>query len=84
MLKGNRNRLGHDRNTHGLNRKKVQRLQTEDEEDVSALSSSSKHSSPVPSPLQHTALVEKNSVKDKTLNVHGYENLLLSKDGQSN
>lgn len=56
----------------GLNKKKVSKLPTEDDDDVSALSSSSKHSSPVPSPLQHvTASSEKNVVKEKNSNSHG-------------
>lgn len=71
MLKGKRNRLGHDRSVHGLSRKRVQKLTTEDDDDISALSSSSKHSSPVPSPLHHTiaSTTEKNIVKEK--NSHG-------------
>lgn len=71
MLKGKRNRLGHDRSVHGLSRKRVQKLTTEDDDDISALSSSSKHSSPVPSPLHHTiaSTTEKNIIKEK--NSHG-------------
>ncbi|XP_076248827.1 non-specific lethal 1 isoform X2 [Calliopsis andreniformis] len=72
MLKGKRNRLGHDRSVHGLSRKRMQKLQTEDDDDISALSSSSKHSSPVPSPLHHTtASSEKNTVKEKSSTSHG-------------
>ncbi|KAG7189615.1 hypothetical protein KM043_017297 [Ampulex compressa] len=72
MLKGKRNRLCHDRSMHGLNRKRVPKLPTEDDDDISALSSSSKHSSPVPSPLQHTAAsLEKSTVKEKSSNSHG-------------
>lgn len=72
MLKGKRNRLSHDRSVHGLSRKRVQKLQTEDDDDISALSSSSKHSSPVPSPLHHTAAPsEKNTVKEKSSTSHG-------------
>ncbi|XP_026673161.1 uncharacterized protein LOC108629422 isoform X2 [Ceratina calcarata] len=71
MLKEKRNRLGHDRSVHGLNRKRVQKLTTEDDDDISALSSSSKHSSPVPSPLHHTAAsTEKNTVKEKSATSH--------------
>ncbi|XP_018341579.1 PREDICTED: uncharacterized protein LOC108748081 [Trachymyrmex septentrionalis] len=73
MLKNEkRNRLSHERSVPGLNKKKVSKLPTEDDDDVSALSSSSKHSSPVPSPLQHvTASTEKNVVKEKSSNSHG-------------
>nr|XP_034191066.1 KAT8 regulatory NSL complex subunit 1 isoform X1 [Osmia lignaria]XP_034191075.1 KAT8 regulatory NSL complex subunit 1 isoform X1 [Osmia lignaria] len=72
MLKGKRNRLGHDRSVHGLSRKRVQKLTTEDDDDISALSSSSKHSSPVPSPLHHTAAsTEKNTIKEKSSISHG-------------
>ncbi|KAL6429716.1 hypothetical protein ACFW04_007552 [Cataglyphis niger] len=74
MLKnGKRNRLGHsERSVPGLNKKKITKLPTEDDDDISALSSSSKHSSPVPSPLQHvTASSEKNTVKEKSSNPHG-------------
>ncbi|EFN65269.1 Uncharacterized protein KIAA1267 [Camponotus floridanus] len=74
MLKnGKRNRLGHsERSVSGLNKKKISKLPTEDDDDISALSSSSKHSSPVPSPLQHvTASSEKNTVKEKSSNPHG-------------
>lgn len=72
MLKGKRSRLGHDRSVHGLSRKRVQKLPTEDDDDISALSSSSKHSSPVPSPLHHTATsTEKNTVKEKSSTSHG-------------
>ncbi|XP_072759969.1 uncharacterized protein Nsl1 isoform X1 [Anoplolepis gracilipes] len=74
MLKnGKRNRLGHsERSVSGLNKKKISKLPTEDDDDISALSSSSKHSSPVPSPLQHvTASSEKNTVKEKSSNQHG-------------
>ncbi|KAM0736530.1 KAT8 regulatory NSL complex subunit 1 [Formica fusca] len=74
MLKnGKRNRLGHsERSVPGLNKKKISKLPTEDDDDISALSSSSKHSSPVPSPLQHvTASSEKNTVKEKSSNPHG-------------
>ncbi|XP_039311097.1 KAT8 regulatory NSL complex subunit 1 [Solenopsis invicta] len=74
MLKnGKRNRnLSHERSVPGLSKKKVSKLPTEDDDDVSALSSSSKHSSPVPSPLQHvTASTEKNIVKEKSSNSHG-------------
>ena len=73
VLKGKRSRLSHNRSVHGLNRKKVTKLPpVEDDEEASALSSSSKHSSPVPSPLQHTtALSEKNPpVKEKTTSSH--------------
>jgi len=72
MLKNEkRNRLSHERSVPGL-KKKVSKLPTEDDDDVSALSSSSKHSSPVPSPLQHvTASTEKNVVKEKSSNSHG-------------
>lgn len=72
MLKNEkRNRLSHERSVPGLNKKKVSKLPTEDD-DVSVLSSSSKHSSPVPSPLQHvTASTEKNVVKEKSSNSHG-------------
>lgn len=71
MLKGKRNRLGHDRSVHGLSRKRVQKLTTEDDDDISALSSSSKHSFPVSSPLHHTiaSTTEKNTIKEK--NSHG-------------
>ncbi|KAH0952245.1 hypothetical protein HN011_003549 [Eciton burchellii] len=74
MLKnGKRNRLPHERSMPGLNKKKISKLLTEDDDDISALSSSSKHSSPVPSPLQHvTASSEKNTnVKEKSSNSHG-------------
>lgn len=74
MLKnGKRNRLGHsERSVSALNKKKISKLPTEDDDDISALSSSSKHSSPVPSPLQHvTASSEKNTVKEKSSNPHG-------------
>lgn len=72
MLKGKRNRLGHDRSIHGISRKRVQKLPTEDDDDISALSSSSKHSSPVPSPLHHTTpSSEKNIVKEKSSTSHG-------------
>lgn len=72
MLKGKRNRLGHERNANGLSRKRVPKLPTEDDEDVNALSSSSKHSSPVPSPLQHTnTTLEKNSIKERNSTMHG-------------
>ncbi|XP_046818997.1 KAT8 regulatory NSL complex subunit 1 isoform X2 [Vespa crabro] len=72
MLKGKRNRLGHERNANGLSRKRVPKLPTEDDEDVNALSSSSKHSSPVPSPLQHTnTTLEKNSIKERNSTSHG-------------
>ncbi|XP_076658901.1 non-specific lethal 1 isoform X1 [Halictus rubicundus] len=72
MLKGKRNRLGHDRSVHGLSRKRVQKLPTEDDDDISALSSSSKHSSPVPSPLHHTVTsTEKSAVKEKSSTSHG-------------
>ncbi|XP_011703559.1 PREDICTED: KAT8 regulatory NSL complex subunit 1 [Wasmannia auropunctata] len=73
MLKSEkRNRLSHERSVPGLSKKKVSKLPTEDDDDVSALSSSSKHSSPVPSPLQHvTASTEKNVVKEKSSNSHG-------------
>lgn len=72
MLKGKRNRLGHERNANGLSRKRVPKLPTEDDEDINALSSSSKHSSPVPSPLQHTnTTLEKNSVKERNSTLHG-------------
>ncbi|XP_076663793.1 non-specific lethal 1 [Andrena cerasifolii] len=72
MLKGKRNRLGHDRSVHGLSRKRVQKLPTEDDDDISVLSSSSKHSSPVPSPLHHTITSsEKNTVKEKSSTSHG-------------
>ncbi|KZC06861.1 PREDICTED: uncharacterized protein LOC107195137 [Dufourea novaeangliae] len=72
MLKGKRNRLGHDRSVHGLSRKRVQKLPAEDDDDISALSSSSKHSSPVPSPLHHTATsTERNTVKEKSSTSHG-------------
>ncbi|KMQ93921.1 mll1 mll complex subunit [Lasius niger] len=74
MLKnGKRNRLGHsEKSVPGLNKKKISKLPTEDDDDISALSSSSKHSSPVPSPLQHvTASSEKNTVKEKSSNSHG-------------
>ncbi|XP_012228213.1 uncharacterized protein nsl1 isoform X2 [Linepithema humile] len=72
MLKnGKRNRLS-ERSVSGLSKKKISKLPTEDDEDISALSSSSKHSSPVPSPLQHvTASSEKNTVKEKSSNSHG-------------
>lgn len=76
MLKGKRNRLGHDRSVHGLSRKRVQKLNTEDDDDISALSSSSKHSSPVPSPLHHTtASTEKNTIKEKSSISHGLVSL---------
>lgn len=72
MLKEKRNRLGHERNANGLSRKRVPKLPTEDDEDINALSSSSKHSSPVPSPLQHTnTTMEKNSVKERNSTSHG-------------
>jgi len=74
MLKnGKRNRLPHERSMPGINKKKISKLLTEDDDDISALSSSSKHSSPVPSPLQHvTASSEKNTnVKEKSSNSHG-------------
>lgn len=72
MLKGKRNRLSHDRSIHGLTRKKVTKLPlAEDDDDVGPHSGSSKHSSPVPSPLQHTAPVEKNPPKEKSSNIHG-------------
>lgn len=74
MLKnGKRNRLSpSEKSVSGLNKKKISKLPTEDDDDISALSSSSKHSSPVPSPLQHvTASSEKNTVKEKSSNPHG-------------
>lgn len=72
LKNGKRNRLGHERSVHGISKKKVSKLPTEDDDDISALSSSSKHSSPVPSPLQHvTASLEKNTVKEKSSNSHG-------------
>lgn len=72
MLKnGKRNRITHDKNVPGLNKKKLSKLPTEDDDDISALSSSSKHSSPVPSPLQHVTASEKNTVKEKSSNSHG-------------
>ncbi|XP_066600627.1 KAT8 regulatory NSL complex subunit 1 [Prorops nasuta] len=72
MLKGKRNRLTHERNIQIFNKKKVPKLAPEDEEEISALSSSSKYSSPVPSPLQHpVATAEKTSFKDKGSNFHG-------------
>ncbi|XP_044584507.1 uncharacterized protein LOC123265005 isoform X1 [Cotesia glomerata] len=77
MLKGKREKLSNSgtpvggRNLTGLNRKRVNKLsqQNEDEDDVSQ-SSSSKHSSPVPSPLQHPA-IEKILPKEKSSNSHG-------------
>ncbi|KAK2583815.1 hypothetical protein KPH14_009713 [Odynerus spinipes] len=72
MLKEKRNRLGQERNANGLSRKRVPKLPAEDDEDMNALSSSSKHSSPVPSPLQHTnTTLEKNSVKERNSTSHG-------------
>ncbi|XP_015592058.1 KAT8 regulatory NSL complex subunit 1 isoform X2 [Cephus cinctus] len=73
MLKGKRNRHSHDRNIHGMSRKRIAKLTPpEDDEDASALSGSSKHSSPVPSPLQHTPTpVEKIPLKEKSTNPHG-------------
>ncbi|EFN75643.1 KAT8 regulatory NSL complex subunit 1 [Harpegnathos saltator] len=72
LKNGKRNRLGHERSVHGLNKKRISKMPTEDDDDISALSSSSKHSSPVPSPLQHvTASLEKNTVKEKSSNSHG-------------
>lgn len=72
MLKGKRNRLSHDRSLHGITKKKVTKLPpAEDEDDVGPHSGSSKHSSPVPSPLQHTPTVEKNPPKEKSSNIHG-------------
>ncbi|XP_014473264.1 PREDICTED: KAT8 regulatory NSL complex subunit 1 [Dinoponera quadriceps] len=72
LKNGKRNRIGHERSVHGLNKKRISKLPTEDDDDISALSSSSKHSSPVPSPLQHvTASLEKNAVKEKSSNSHG-------------
>ncbi|XP_057330219.1 uncharacterized protein LOC130670753 isoform X2 [Microplitis mediator] len=82
VLKGKRERLSNSgtaggnpgpggKNSIGLTRKKVNKLSqhNDDEDDVSAQSSSSKHSSPVPSPLQHHA--EKVTVKEKTSSSHG-------------
>ncbi|XP_076763735.1 non-specific lethal 1 [Xylocopa sonorina] len=73
MLKEKRNRLGCNRSIiHDLNKKRVQKWTTEDDDDISALSSSSKHSSPVPSPLHHTtASTEKNTIKEKSSTSHG-------------
>lgn len=72
MLKnGKRNRITHDKTVPGLNKKKLSKLPTEDDDEISALSSSSKHSSPVPSPLQHVTASEKNTVKEKSSNSHG-------------
>lgn len=51
----------------------------EDEEEASFLSGSSKHSSPVPSPLQHTtASSDKNPVKDKANSSQKYVYALQS------
>lgn len=73
VLKGKRSRLNRERNVHGLKKRVPKLSHVEDDEEMSALSSSSKHSSPVPSPLQHTAACsEKNSaIKEKTSTSHG-------------
>ncbi|XP_012254345.2 KAT8 regulatory NSL complex subunit 1 isoform X2 [Athalia rosae] len=72
MLKGKRNRLTIERSLHGITRKKVTKLPpAEDNDDIGPHSGSSKHSSPVPSPLQHTVTVEKNPPKEKSSNAHG-------------
>ncbi|XP_046430731.1 KAT8 regulatory NSL complex subunit 1 isoform X2 [Neodiprion fabricii] len=71
MLKGKRNRLSHDRGIHGLTRKKVTKLPLAQDEDDVPHSGSSKHSSPVPSPLQHTVTAEKNPPKEKSSSTHG-------------
>ncbi|XP_043466738.1 KAT8 regulatory NSL complex subunit 1 [Leptopilina heterotoma] len=73
VLKGKRSRLNRERNVHGLKKRVPKLSHVEDDEEMSALSSSSKHSSPVPSPLQHTAASsEKNSaIKEKTSTSHG-------------
>ncbi|XP_012283336.1 uncharacterized protein LOC105701285 [Orussus abietinus] len=73
MLKGKRRRLAHERNIHGLNKKKIAKVPPPDDyDDASVQSGSSKNSSPVPSPLQQVpASTEKLLPKDRSSNVHG-------------
>ncbi|XP_034940688.1 uncharacterized protein nsl1 [Chelonus insularis] len=72
MLKGKRLILAPGKHLQGLNKKRVNKVsqQAEDDEDVSAQSSSSKHSSPVPSPLQQPTTTEKVLPKEKSSNSH--------------